>query len=83
MGEVFIKVNGRMRHPWRAVDQDGNVLEVLVTNKRDAAASRSSDPKARGDLSELEVLRQDMSATTARPDGRCLHRRSPSRRSAS
>ncbi|MEY9988355.1 transposase-like protein [Streptomyces sp. V4I8] len=25
LDEVFIKVNGRMRYLWRAVDQDGNV----------------------------------------------------------
>ncbi|MEV2249339.1 IS6 family transposase [Streptomyces sp. NPDC050147] len=40
LDEVFIKVNGRMRYLWRAVDQDGNVLDILVTNKRDTAAAR-------------------------------------------
>src|SRR5687768_685327 len=29
-----------MRYLWRAVDQDGNVLDILVTDKRDAAAAR-------------------------------------------
>lgn len=29
LDEVFIKVNGRMRYLWRAVDQDGNVLDIL------------------------------------------------------
>ncbi|MEU2718861.1 IS6 family transposase, partial [Streptomyces sp. NPDC007205] len=38
--EVFIKVNGRMRFLWRAVDQDGNVLDILVTDRRDAKAAK-------------------------------------------
>lgn len=33
-------VNGRMRYLWRAVDQDGNLLDILVTNTRDTAAAR-------------------------------------------
>ncbi|WP_370270874.1 IS6 family transposase [Streptomyces sp. V4I8] len=40
LDEVFIKVNGRQRYLWRAVDQDGNVLDVLVTNRRDTAAAK-------------------------------------------
>ncbi|MFF8919344.1 IS6 family transposase, partial [Streptomyces sp. NPDC015032] len=40
LDEVFIKVNGKMRYLWRAVDQEGNVLDVLVTNTRDTAAAR-------------------------------------------
>jgi putative transposase len=39
LDEVFIKVSGRMRYLWRAVDQDGNVLDILVTDKRDAKAA--------------------------------------------
>ncbi len=40
LDEVFIKVNGRMRYLWRAVDQDGNVLDILVTDKRDTTAAK-------------------------------------------
>jgi putative transposase len=40
LDEVFIKVNGRMRYLWRAVDQNGNVLDILVTNTRDAKAAK-------------------------------------------
>ncbi|MGW1710937.1 IS6 family transposase [Streptomyces sp. NPDC002206] len=41
LDEVFIKVSGELKYLWRAVDQDGNVLEILVQNRRDkAAASR-------------------------------------------
>ncbi|MGW1658059.1 IS6 family transposase, partial [Streptomyces atratus] len=38
--EVFIKVNGELKCLWRAVDQNGNVLDVLVQNRRDKAAAR-------------------------------------------
>jgi putative transposase len=38
--EVFIKVNGGLKYLRRAVDQDGNVLDILVHNRRDKAAAR-------------------------------------------
>ena len=28
--EVFIRVRGKLQYLWRAVDQDGNVLDILV-----------------------------------------------------
>jgi putative transposase len=40
LDEVFIKVNGRMRYLCRAVDPEGNVLGILVTDKQDTAAAR-------------------------------------------
>ncbi|MGW1554456.1 IS6 family transposase [Streptomyces sp. NPDC002346] len=38
--EVFITINGEQKHLWRAVDQDGNVLDILVQNRRNKAAAR-------------------------------------------
>jgi putative transposase len=40
LDEVFIKVDGEQKYLWRAVDQDGNVLDILVQDRRDAAAAR-------------------------------------------
>jgi putative transposase len=40
LDEAFIKINGRLQYLWRAVDQDGNVLDILVQNRRDKAAAR-------------------------------------------
>ena len=40
LDEVFIKINGRLQYLWRAVDQDGSVLDILVQNRRDKAAAR-------------------------------------------
>jgi transposase-like protein len=38
--ETYIKVNGVWRYVYRAVDQDGQVIDVLVSARRDAAAAR-------------------------------------------
>ncbi|MEV0695672.1 IS6 family transposase [Streptomyces sp. NPDC050388] len=38
--EVFIKLNGEQKYLWRAVDQDGMVLDILVQSRRDTAAAR-------------------------------------------
>ncbi|MDX3697869.1 IS6 family transposase [Streptomyces europaeiscabiei] len=40
LDEVFIKINGERRYLWRAVDQDGTVLDILVQDRRDKAAAR-------------------------------------------
>jgi putative transposase len=29
LDEVFIKINGPLQYLWRAVDQDGTVLDIL------------------------------------------------------
>jgi putative transposase len=37
--EVFVKVNGKLFYLWRAVDHEGEVLDAVVTSKRDKAAA--------------------------------------------
>lgn len=39
LDEVFVKINGEQKYLWRAVDQDDNVLDILVQNRRDTAAA--------------------------------------------
>src|SRR3984885_11853125 len=39
LDEVFVKINGKLRYLWRAVDHEGQVLETVVTAKRDKAAA--------------------------------------------
>ena len=34
LDEVFVRIRGRMHYLWRAVDQHGNVLDVLVQSRR-------------------------------------------------
>src|SRR6266699_2401966 len=38
--ETYVKVNGVWRYVYRAVDQHGRVIDVLVSGRRDAAAAR-------------------------------------------
>ncbi|MEV0695984.1 IS6 family transposase [Streptomyces sp. NPDC050388] len=40
LDEVFIKINSELTYLWRAVDQHGTVLDILVQNRRDKAAAR-------------------------------------------
>jgi putative transposase len=40
LDEVFVRINGERKYLWRAVDQDGNVLGILMQNRRDKAAAR-------------------------------------------
>ncbi|MBL4818058.1 MAG: IS6 family transposase [Deltaproteobacteria bacterium] len=40
LDEVFIKINGVQYYLWRAVDQDGDELDILVQKRRDKRAAR-------------------------------------------
>jgi putative transposase len=39
LDEVFVKINGKTHYLWRAVDHEGEVLEVFVTKRRDRKAA--------------------------------------------
>ena len=38
--EVFVKINGKQHYLWRAVDQDGDVVDVYLQEKRDGTAAK-------------------------------------------
>ncbi|GHO50289.1 IS6 family transposase [Ktedonospora formicarum] len=40
LDEVFLTINGNRSYLWRAVDQDGNVLDILVQSRRDKKAAK-------------------------------------------
>jgi len=40
LDEVFIRIQGAQHYLWRAVDQDGVVLDILVQPRRDAKAAK-------------------------------------------
>lgn len=40
--EVFIRIQGELRHFRRAVDQNGIVPDILVQRRRDGAATNAS-----------------------------------------
>ena len=38
--EVFVKINGKQQYLWRAVDQEGEVVDVFLQSRRDGAAAK-------------------------------------------
>jgi putative transposase len=40
LDEVFLTINGQRHYLWRAVDQDGHVLDILVQRRRDKKAAK-------------------------------------------
>jgi putative transposase len=39
LDEVFVSVNGKQLYVWRAVDSEGEVLDILVQPRRDRQAA--------------------------------------------
>jgi putative transposase len=40
MNEIFIRIRGKLHYLWRAVDQAGNVFDILVQSRSDAKAAK-------------------------------------------
>jgi putative transposase len=40
LDEVFLKIKGKLHYLWRAVDQHGVVLDILVQDRRNATAAK-------------------------------------------
>jgi len=40
LDELFVNIGGRRHYLWRAVDQDGDVIDILVQRWRDARAAK-------------------------------------------
>ena len=38
--EVFVKIQGKQQYLWRAVDQDGEVVDILLQSHRDGKAAK-------------------------------------------
>ena len=53
LDEVFVRINGKTHYLWRAVDHEGEVLEVFATKRRDRRAA-------------LRFLKRARSATAGR-----------------
>ncbi len=39
LDEVFVTINGQRQYRWRAVDQDGDVIDILVQSRRNRRAA--------------------------------------------
>ncbi len=46
LDEMFIKINGRTHYLWRAVDQEGEVLDILVQTRRNKKAAKKFTRRA-------------------------------------
>ena len=46
LDEMYVKLNGEMVYLWRAVDQEGEILESFITKTRDKAAALTFMKKA-------------------------------------
>jgi hypothetical protein len=46
LDEVFLTIHGKRHYLWRAVDQDGNILDILVQRRRHEAAAKKFFPQA-------------------------------------
>jgi len=42
LDEVFVKIRGERHYLWRAVDQDGDVIDILVQRYRNARAATAA-----------------------------------------
>jgi len=68
--ETYVKVAGRWRYVYRSIDQFGQVIDVFVSPRRDAAAARRFLERALGatKITPVEVI-TDQAATY--PVGHC------------
>ena len=58
LDEVFLRVRGKVHYLWRAVDQHGNVLDILVQSRRNARAAAPSTCLPTGLREAVELGRQ-------------------------
>jgi putative transposase len=50
LDEVFLTIHGERHYLWRAVDQEGNILDILVQRRRDKQAAKRFFRKLLKDL---------------------------------
>ena len=67
LDEVFIRINGKQQYLWRAVDQDGDVIDILVQPHRDQhAAERFFRRLLRGQRKEpFRIITDQLSYSAA------------------
>ena len=46
LDEVVVSIQGTRRYLWRAVDQDGDLIEILVQKRKDSKAAKRFFRKA-------------------------------------
>ncbi|MEE2525689.1 IS6 family transposase [Hyphobacterium sp. HN65] len=59
LDEMFVKINGEAHYLWRAVDQEGEVLEAFVTKRRNRRAALNFLRKAMKRYGQLKTIVTD------------------------
>jgi putative transposase len=59
LDEVYVKINGEMHYLWRAIDQEGEILESYVTKTRDKKAALTFMKKALSRHGSPEAITTD------------------------
>jgi putative transposase len=59
LDEVFVRINGETHYLWRAVDHEGEVLEVFVTKRRDRKAALTFLKRAMKRYGQPQVIVTD------------------------
>jgi transposase-like protein len=69
LDEVYLKIDGRMVYLWRAVDAEGEVLDVLVQSKRNKHAALKLMRKLLKKYAFAPDRRRHVATRRARTDG--------------
>ena len=72
--ESFVKINGKQHYLWRAIDQDGEVVDVYLQAKRDGVAHRDLMPHVIHDTSQYANNRAEQSHESTRVRKRGMRR---------
>ncbi|WP_425407618.1 IS6 family transposase [Hwanghaeella sp.] len=59
LDEVFVRINGERHYLWRAVDHEGEVLEVYVTKRRDRRAASTFLKRTMKRYGQPEIIVRD------------------------
>jgi putative transposase len=59
LDEVFVRINGETHYLWRAVDLEGEVLEVFATKRRDRKAALTFSKRAMKRYGQPRVIITD------------------------
>lgn len=59
LDEMYVKLNGEMLYLWRAVDHEGEILEIYITRTRDKEAALTFMKKTLKRHGKLEAVTTD------------------------
>ncbi len=59
LDEVFVKIQGRLQYLWRAVDEDGDVIDILVQSRRNRRAVTCREYTILADIADAQRLARE------------------------